>query len=98
MDKNTGTLTAEDKKKFLDWLNSKTKNNPTCPVCSENDWSVADHLINAMAFTPNAMIIGGPTYPMAVLACNNCAFTRTFMAVPVGLVPPPETKGGGNGK
>lgn len=81
-----GKLTPADKQKVVDWLNKKGKT-ANCPVCQANSWMVGDDLINAMLFAGNNVIIGGPTYPMAILVCTNCAYTRHFMAVPIGLLP-----------
>jgi hypothetical protein len=32
------------------------------------------------------IIGGGAEYPMAFIVCENCAYVREFMAVPIGLV------------
>lgn len=87
-----GKLTAEEGKKLRDWLQAKTKNY-ACPVCHTNAWSLGEHLLNGTVFVGGNLIVGGPAYPMAFTVCNNCAYTRTFMAVPIGLLP----KGDGNG-
>lgn len=91
-DKN-GILTADDKDRAIAWLNDKSFRHE-CPVCNQNHWSIGEHLINAMPFTGTNLIIGGPSYPMMFVVCNNCAHVRHFMAIPVGLMS--EESGGEN--
>lgn len=91
---DNGALSADDKQKFLNWLNQKGRINPACPVCGSNNWTVGDHLVQNTTYNPAAgLVVGGPSYPAALLVCNTCAFTRHFMAVPIGLLPPNKTGG-----
>jgi len=89
MPDQNGKLTPEEKQKFVAWLNAKTKSHQ-CPVCDTNGWTVADHLIDARPHTGGGLVVGGTTYPSAILVCNNCAYTRQFMAVPIGLLSSPD--------
>lgn len=93
MNLDTGALSQEEKQKFLNWLNEKGRMNPSCPVCGTNNWGVGDHIVQSLPFTPNGLVLGGTSYPSALLVCNNCAFTRSFMAVPIGLMPTPPKEG-----
>lgn len=86
MQDSSGKLSQADKDKIVTWLKEKGKNHH-CPVCSVNDWTVADNLLNGMVFSGGNFIVGGPSYPMAFIVCNNCAYTRHFMAVPMGIIP-----------
>lgn len=80
-----GLLTAEEQQKIADWVNQKGKSH-ACPVCLENSWSVIPHLINGQILMPGgALVLGGQSYPFAMVACNNCFHARHFMAVPLGL-------------
>lgn len=90
-----GKLTQADKAKFVAWMNDKAKHHQ-CPVCATNAWTIGDDLINAMPYTGAGFVIGGPSYPLAFLVCNNCAYTRHFMAVPIGILPASEEKEGGS--
>ncbi|WP_269581217.1 hypothetical protein [Roseibium sp. Sym1] len=85
MNGKTKKLSSQDKERVITWLNQKGKNH-ICPVCGENNWVVGDHLLNGMAFSGGKMILGGPSYPMVFILCSNCAYTRQFMAKPIGLV------------
>ena len=75
-------LTKEQKQKIVSWLDKKGKNH-VCPVCLENNWNVADHLLLGMVFSSGGISIGGASYPAVLLVCNNCAYARQFMSVPI---------------
>lgn len=83
-DKN-GKLTEADQKKAVDWLNSKTKFH-NCPSCGENNWTVGPELLNFMPYTGGGLVIGGPTYPVAFIVCNSCAYIKQYMAIPMGII------------
>ena len=86
MSNNDGRLTDKERDKFVAWLNGKGKSHK-CPVCEENDWGIGPNFIQGLIYHPNGGVsIGGPSYPQAFIVCNNCAYTRTFMAVQIGLV------------
>ena len=88
MPKSNGELTPAELDKFRRWLADHTgpQANSSCPSCGTNNWTIGSHLINALVYHPGgAMVVGGPTYPMAFIACSNCFHVRTFMAIPIGL-------------
>lgn len=92
---NDGRLTPQEKQRVIDWLHRKGTTTQQCPVCGTNAWTVGDHLLNGMVHHGGGnVILGGASYPMAFVVCNNCAYTRHFMAVPMGVLDP---KAGGNG-
>lgn len=81
-----GVLTPAEKQTISKWLNEKSRNY-FCPVCNSNNWAIGDHLLSGMVYHGGGLIIGGASYPQFFLVCQNCAYTRNFMAVPVlGLV------------
>ena len=89
-------LSESDSQKILAWLKDKTKT-PKCPVCHSQRWTVGPHLLHGQIYNPaGAFIIGGSSYPQAVVVCDNCFYVRTFMAVPLGLdaTSDPEDEGG----
>lgn len=91
MEDGRGRLSAAQKEKFVAWLDEKGKDH-ACPVCKTNSWSIGEHLLNGFVHVPNAgLVLTGASYPMAFVVCNNCAYTRQFMAVPIGLLDAPET-------
>ena len=79
-------LTRQQKDLVSDWLNPRwlTKK---CPVCSHNNWVIADHLVHGLTYSGGGVTIGGPLYPLVLLICQNCAHTLVFNAVVMGLVP-----------
>jgi hypothetical protein len=80
-----GKLTPSDKAKIIDWLNEKSPNHK-CPSCGQNSWLIADDLVNYMPFTGPNFVVGGTSYPAALMVCTNCSYVRTYMAVPMGLL------------
>lgn len=95
MPDQNGQLNKEEKQKITAWLDEKGVNH-SCPVCTKNKWTLGDHLISGMVHTGSGVSIGGAAYPTAFLVCTNCAYTRHFMAVPMGLLEArPEEKSNG---
>ena len=86
MAEDRGKLSEEQKTKIVSWLNQKVKNH-NCPACGTNSWAIGDHLLSNNPFMGGMLVVGGATYPTAFLVCNNCAYIRQFMAVPMGLLP-----------
>ena len=43
------------------------------------------HLISGVVFANGGVHLGGTIYPQAIIVCDNCAYVRYFMAVPIGL-------------
>ena len=80
-------LTPEQIQKISEWLATKSRN-PTCPVCMTNQWTIGPHLLSGMIFSGGGLVIGGPSYPMVFMICNNCAYVRHFMAIPMGVISP----------
>ncbi len=77
-----GKLTPEEKQKIIAWMNERGKSH-TCPVCQENNWTVGDHLLSGMVYQGGNLLVGGTHYPQFFVTCNNCFYTRQFMAVTV---------------
>ncbi|MGR3456092.1 hypothetical protein [Pseudooceanicola sp.] len=84
MPRGDGSLSKDEKQKVIDWVNEKGVHH-NCPVCGSNNWGVGDHLLSGMPYMGGSIVAGGPSYPAAMLVCNNCAYTRHFMAVKIGL-------------
>ena len=83
-DENDKKLSKEQKDKFKQWLDSKGKIG-VCPVCESNKWFMGDHLTSGVLFADGGTHLGGPVYPQAMIVCENCAYVRHFMAIPIGL-------------
>ena len=83
MPDKVGKLSQKEIAKIANWLNEKGKNH-LCPVCHTNQWHVGEHLLNALVYHPGgALVLRGPTYPSVFIVCQNCYYTRQFMAVPI---------------
>jgi hypothetical protein len=98
MPKADGQLTQGEQEKLKRWLetHSGPMANSACPSCGTNNWTLGSHLINALVYHPGgAMVVGGPTYPMAFIACANCFHVRTFMAIPIGITGDAKEPGDG---
>ena len=79
-------LSNEDKLKFVHWLNAKGIK--ACPMCGQNKWAVGERLVvpNTWHGPGAGLVVGGVSYPQAMLICGNCAYTAFYNAVVVGLV------------
>ena len=100
-----GRLSYEERQKVNQWLVSHGHGPFLCPLCKQQNWGLADHVVNLMVYRPREFVIGGPTYPCVQLICNECCSVQLLNAVRMGLVkePPPldnlpaEKKEVGNG-
>jgi len=84
-----GLMTAEENARALAWLNEKTTNFQ-CPVCNTNQWSIGTHIIAEQIHRGGNVLIGGAIYPMVFVTCSNCAYTRHFNAIQMGVIPKDE--------
>ena len=80
----SGLLTKDQKNQVADWLNTKGRCH-WCPVCRENNWFTGDRFLTSSVFHEDAVRIDGVSHPQVFIVCQNCAYTRQFMAVPMGL-------------
>jgi hypothetical protein len=77
------------------WLQRKNVN-PRCPSCGTSQWSVGE-LVAGLNVDPTGggVSVGGNIVPLIQLICNNCAYVRSYAAVPIGLMknePAPTAK------
>ncbi len=75
-----------DQGKVAEWLNKKWQGKKNCPLCGENNWNIGDRAGKIPIYYPSA-VVGGPSYPLVVVTCNNCGYTLLFNALFVGLLP-----------
>jgi len=66
-----------------------------CPVCQKGDWLISDTIFELRGFNQGSIVIGSDSkvYPVFVLACKECGYTRLFSAISLGLVDKKEQKG-----
>ena len=78
-------LDANTPEKLNEWFKSKGLV-PKCPLCGQTSWGTFAHFVAPPIFTPNALTVGGPAYPLINMVCNNCGGVQSFSAVLLGLV------------
>lgn len=80
-------LTAEEKTKLLEFINSKWVKNIACHRCGSNRWVVDGVVQTYLARTAGkGLALGGPFLPNAVLVCQNCGSTELLNLVVAGIV------------
>lgn len=65
-------------------LQSKGVNRP-CSRCGHLKFSVVGETQISLQEDPNAFVIGGPSIPAVVVACDNCGYLTQHASVPLGL-------------
>jgi hypothetical protein len=81
-------LTQEQKERVVRWISEKSgMQAPKCPVCRERQWSIADDLVAPPVFAGGGIVLGGASYPAAMLICGNCGNTQFLNAVIMGILP-----------
>ncbi|WP_139015778.1 hypothetical protein [Ensifer aridi] len=87
---NTGIdesrLTLEQRQQVERHLTSKAALVGKCPVCSQRNWGLLDHLLHVPIYHGGSLVVGGPTYPHVGLICQNCGNTQLINAVVSGVL------------
>lgn len=86
-------LTDDQKKRFAEWVNSKTPLIGKCSVCGHREWTILDDILEVRPFNGGGMVIGGPVYPYVALFCTNCTNTQFLSAIATGVLNPNATSG-----
>jgi hypothetical protein len=84
--KNNNSLSKNQQEKALKWLNEKWKKDASCEVCGEKNWQLVGDMVSPLIMSGNNINLGGNSYPSVSLVCKNCANTKYFNAVVMGLV------------
>jgi hypothetical protein len=90
MPQANGQLTDDEKKIILGWLKERWKQPDKCPICGDDQWSVADHMVYPLNYAGGSLIMGGPNYPQVMLISNKCGYTIYFNAALMGLLSEPK--------
>lgn len=81
-------LTLEQRQKIEKWFDEKAQVMGQCPVCRSRNFGLMDHMVAPPIFEANGgLTIGGPAYPMIMIACGHCGHTQFHNAVMIGLLP-----------
>lgn len=86
-----GKLTPEEREKIRDWLVAHQAK-LACPICHNQQWSVADMLVVAPQVVRGGINISAGI-PLVTVFCTRCTFVRFHSAVAMGLLPVEESKG-----
>lgn len=72
----------EKQAEALKWLEEKwSKDKRKCEMCNNENWALADELITQFPFSPSQVQIGGKSFPLMILTCNDCGNTKFINAV-----------------
>ena len=64
-----------------------------CPRCGNKGFSLIDQYTNIiLQDNIGGIVIGGPTVPCVLVACNNCGYLSTHALGALGLLPSTEQK------
>ena len=85
MPDSSGALTAADNEKIQGWWARHWKAPVICPVCKNNEWSIAGHVVSITRHASDGMIGGTQNYPHIMVLCTTCAHTMFFNAVSIGV-------------
>lgn len=81
------TLSEETKKQIVQRLQEKGMR-AACPMCSSNNWVLADGYFNRAVQTDlRGMVLGGPSIPSVAIICGNCGFMSEHALGVLGLLP-----------
>ena len=63
-----------------------------CPRCGSRNFTILDGLFNnSLQTSLSGFIIGGPSIPAAIVACNKCGFLSQHALGALGLLPLPDS-------
>jgi hypothetical protein len=81
---DSSALTPAENQKVINFLNSKAPN-LTCSACGGRQFTLAKHLVTGVVLSGGDLSLGGTSYPMVLVVCQNCANTLQFAAIPMKL-------------
>lgn len=75
--------------RIIQALKSRGATNP-CPRCGNSSFSLVDGYFNNLVQDElDGLVIGGPTVPSVVIACDRCGFLSQHAAGVLGLLSEP---------
>ena len=63
-----------------------------CPLCGNNHWNISDQVFQAIEFDYKGILLGGASYPMVPLTCDNCGNSYFINALKSGLLDAPNSE------
>jgi hypothetical protein len=91
-ERDSRSLTEEQRKQLQDWLFKHWKGDKRCPFCHSANWAGPQYVVQPITHAPMGTLLlgGGPGYPMVMVTCETCGYTMSFSAVVAGLFPKQE--------
>jgi hypothetical protein len=80
-----GKLTENEIQSLQKWLGEKWTNR-NCVTCGVNNWNLNPYIAIMPLHTPGRVLVGGPSFPVVPVVCNNCGNALLFNAVTIGLM------------
>lgn len=56
-----------------------------CPRCGNKTFEIAGESMFMLQEKPNAIVLGGPSIPVVLVICSNCAYLTQHAQMPLGL-------------
>jgi predicted nucleic-acid-binding Zn-ribbon protein len=56
-----------------------------CPRCGRFEFSLVGETFLPIQNEPNTVVIGGPSVPSVIIACENCGYVTLHASRPLGL-------------
>jgi len=82
-----GFLAQDEKRKVVEFLQSKWGDRARCQGCGESHWGVGDIVVSSVPMSGGGgLVIGGPTYPFVVVFCSNCGQAAFVNAIVCGVL------------
>ena len=83
-----GKLTADDTSRVFSYF-ERTMPKAKCPLCANEDFGLAEHIVEFKPFSGGAVFVGGPSYPALLLICKTCGHMSPISSNMVGLTKGP---------
>lgn len=71
-------------RKLETWIHQKC-GELKCVACESKEWKPGDVLVPPSAPEGGGTIVGGPSFPMVQLICENCGNVLLFSTLTVGI-------------
>jgi len=85
-------ISNEKKQEIIKAIEERGANLP-CPRCGNNSFTLLDGYFNQTIQTDlKGMVLGGPSVPSVVVACNRCGYLSQHALGTLLLLPKEETK------
>jgi len=77
-----------DQKRLEECIAALTKKDVRlpCPRCGSSKFSVIGESLISINSNPNVMMVGGPSIPTIIVACEKCGYITQHAQGPLGLM------------